>query len=72
MKHDTTSETSFVDEFTETAGVATTMLYSSPNVEVSHSLVRLNRVTPCPMRAPGEAPGTYALEVGMDELAHTS
>jgi xanthine dehydrogenase YagR molybdenum-binding subunit len=70
VKHDTTSETSFVDEFTETAGVATTMLYSSPNLQVNHNLVRLNRVTPCPMRAPGEAPGTYAIEVGMDELAH--
>lgn len=70
IKHDTTSETSFVDEFTETAGVATGMLYNSPNVEVGHNLVRLNKVTPCPMRAPGEAPGTYALEVAMDELAY--
>jgi xanthine dehydrogenase YagR molybdenum-binding subunit len=69
IKHDTTSESSFVDEFVETAGVATTMLYSSPNLEVSHSLVRLNKGTPCPMRAPGEAPGTYAIEVAMDELA---
>jgi xanthine dehydrogenase YagR molybdenum-binding subunit len=70
IKHATTSETSFVDEFTETAGVATAMLYSTPNLDVSHELVRLNRSTPCPMRAPGEAPGTYALEVAMDELAH--
>ena len=70
IKHATTSETSFVDEFTETAGVATTMLYSSPNVDVSHELVRLNRGTPCPMRAPGESVGTYALEVAMDELAY--
>jgi len=72
VKHDTTVESSFVDEFVETAGVATTMLYSSPNVDVSHSLVRLNKVTPCPMRAPGKAPGTYALEVAMDELAYQS
>ena len=69
IKHATTSECSFVDEFVETAGVATSMIYSSPNVDVSHSLVKLNRGTPCPMRAPGEAPGTYALEVAMDELA---
>jgi xanthine dehydrogenase YagR molybdenum-binding subunit len=70
IKHATTSETSFVDEFTETAGVATPMLYSSPNVDVSHALVRLNRGTPCPMRAPGESVGTYALGVAMDELAY--
>ncbi|MDB5003635.1 MAG: hypothetical protein JWQ34_1860 [Mucilaginibacter sp.] len=70
IKHATTSETSFVDEFVETAGVATSMIYSSPNVDVSHELVRLNRGTPCPTRAPGEAPGTYALEAAMDELAN--
>ncbi len=46
------------------------MLYSCPNVEVSHRLVRLNLTTPCPMRAPGETPGVYALECAMDELAH--
>ncbi len=69
VKHATISETSFVDEFVETAGVATQMLYSSPNVDVSHELVRLNRGTPCPMRAPGESVGTYSLEVAMDELA---
>jgi xanthine dehydrogenase YagR molybdenum-binding subunit len=70
IKHATISETSFVDEFVETAGVATTMLYSSPNLDVSHELVRLNRGTPCPMRAPGESVGTYSLEVAMDELAY--
>src|ERR1700761_2371129 len=70
IKHATISETSFVDEFVETAGVATSMIYSSPNVDVSHEVVRLNRGTPCPMRAPGESVGTYALEVAMDELAY--
>jgi xanthine dehydrogenase YagR molybdenum-binding subunit len=69
LKHDTTSDTSFVDEYVETAGVASSILYSTPNAEISHSLVRLNRGTPCPMRAPGEAPGTFAIEVAMDELA---
>jgi len=70
IKHATISETSFVDEFVETAGVATTMLYSSENANISHEVVRINRGTPCPMRAPGEAPGTYALEAAMDELAY--
>jgi xanthine dehydrogenase YagR molybdenum-binding subunit len=70
IKHASTVETSFVDEFVEPAGVATAMLYASPNLEVSHSLVRLNKGTPCPARAPGEAPGTFALEVAMDELAY--
>lgn len=69
IRHATTSETSFVDEFVETAGVATSMLYSVSNLDVSHEVVRLNRGTPCPMRAPGESVGTYALEVAMDEMA---
>ena len=40
------------------------------NVEASHQLVRLNLTTPCPMRATGEAPGVFALECALDELAH--
>jgi xanthine dehydrogenase YagR molybdenum-binding subunit len=68
-KHETTSETSFVDEFVEQAGVATKILYDIPNLDVVQNLVRLNRGTPCPTRAPGEAPGTFAFEVAMDELA---
>ncbi|MBE7169124.1 MAG: xanthine dehydrogenase family protein molybdopterin-binding subunit [Williamsia sp.] len=67
--HASQVETSFVDEFIEPAGTATKLLYESPNVDVSHSIVRLNKGTPCPTRAPGEAPGTYAFEVALDELA---
>ncbi|HWD87402.1 MAG TPA: xanthine dehydrogenase family protein molybdopterin-binding subunit [Mucilaginibacter sp.] len=70
IKHASTIETSFVDEFVEPVGVATSMIYSCPNVDVSHEIVRLNRGTPCPTRAPGEAPGTYGLEAAMDELAY--
>ena len=69
VKHDTTSETSFVDEFVEPAGVATKMLYETPNLDITQNLVRLNKGTPCPTRAPGEAVGTFAFEVAMDELA---
>jgi xanthine dehydrogenase YagR molybdenum-binding subunit len=68
-KHETTSETSFVDEFVEQAGIATRILYDFANLDIIQNLVRLNRGTPCPTRAPGEAPGTYAIEVAMDEMA---
>lgn len=70
VSHETTSETSFVDQFVENAGVATKMLYATPNLNLTQNLVRLNRGTPCPTRAPGEAPGTFAFEVAMDELAY--
>ena len=69
LKHDTISESSFVDEFTEPCGVASIMIYETPNASISHNIVRLNRGTPCPMRAPGEAPGSFAIEVAMDEMA---
>ena len=46
------------------------MLYSCPNIAVSHRLLHLNYTTPCPMRAPGDAPGVFALECAVDELAH--
>ena len=69
VKHDTTSETSFVDEFVEPAGVATKMLYDAPNFDITQNLVRINKGTPCPTRAPGEAVGMFAYEVAIDELA---
>src|SRR5436853_6505914 len=46
------------------------MLYDTHNLEITQNIVRLNRGTPCPTRAPGEAPGTFAFEVAMDELAY--
>ena len=70
IRHANTVETSFVDEFIEPAGTATKLLYDSPNLDISHSVVRLNKATPCPTRAPGEAPGTFAFEVALDELAY--
>lgn len=70
LRHATTTETSFVDEFVETSGLATRLLYACPNAEITHRLVRLNKGTPTPTRAPGEATGTFAIESAMDELAY--
>src|SRR5204862_3460503 len=70
LRHATTTHCSPVSEYTEPCGNMSRMLYSCPNVAVSHRLVRLNLTTPCPMRAPGEAPGVFALECAMDELAY--
>ena len=46
------------------------MLYACPNIGTTHRAVRLNIGTPSFTRAPGEAPGVYALESAMDELAY--
>ncbi|MEY2492496.1 MAG: xanthine dehydrogenase YagR molybdenum-binding subunit [Verrucomicrobiota bacterium] len=69
LRHATITHCSPVSEYAESCGLTSRMLYSCPNVQVSHRLVRLNLTTPCPMRAPGEAPGVFALECAMDELA---
>ncbi len=68
--HDGISHTSMYDEFAEPFTIATHMLYACDNLQASQRLIRLNRVTPTFMRAPGEAPGVYALESAMDELAY--
>jgi xanthine dehydrogenase YagR molybdenum-binding subunit len=69
IKHDVISPTSTFEDWTESSAVVTRMLYACPNVRTSHKLVKLNLGTPTFQRAPGEATGTYALEVAMDELA---
>ena len=69
IKHDVVSPTSTFEDWTESSAVVTRMLYACPNVSTTHKLVKLNIGTPTFQRAPGEATGTYAFEVAMDELA---
>jgi xanthine dehydrogenase YagR molybdenum-binding subunit len=69
LRNETVSQTSSFDDFTEPATLATRMLYRVPNNATVQRLVRCDIGTPSYMRAPGEAPGTYALEAAMDELA---
>jgi xanthine dehydrogenase YagR molybdenum-binding subunit len=45
------------------------LLYKSAHAKYTHRLARLDLATPCDMRAPSAAPGVYALECAMDELA---
>lgn len=57
-------------EYFEPGGIQTKVLYGAPNREIKHTVVRLNIGSPNPMRAPGEAAGSFALESAMDEMAH--
>ncbi|OUL18286.1 acylaldehyde oxidase [Nostoc sp. RF31YmG] len=45
-------------------------LYACPNVATTYRLAPSNLSGPYTMRAPGEAPGLFALESAMDELAY--
>jgi xanthine dehydrogenase YagR molybdenum-binding subunit len=69
IRHDCYSHTSVIEDFVEPSSAATRMLYASPVITTSQKLVPLNVGTPTFQRAPGEATGTFALEVAMDELA---
>ncbi|PXW17649.1 xanthine dehydrogenase family protein molybdopterin-binding subunit [Paraburkholderia caballeronis] len=67
--HDTTSNTSTFEDWTEMSALVTRMMYAVPNQSTRHRLVKLNVGTPTFMRAPGETTGSFALESAMDELA---
>ncbi|WP_106418690.1 xanthine dehydrogenase family protein molybdopterin-binding subunit [Salinicola tamaricis] len=67
--HDSTTETSLVDRYVDACGSATPSFYACDNLAVSQRILALNHGTPCPMRAPGEVSGIFALETAMDELA---
>lgn len=69
MRHDSISNTSMFEDWTETCCMVTRMLYAVPNQVTTHRLVQLNLGTPTFMRAPGETTGSFALESAMDELA---
>ncbi|ALL71337.1 Periplasmic aromatic aldehyde oxidoreductase, molybdenum binding subunit YagR (plasmid) [Paraburkholderia caribensis MBA4] len=69
LRHEAINTTSFTDDYTETCGVVSQSLYSCANVLVSHKMTKVNRGSPTSMRAPGAAPGLFALESAMDELA---
>ena len=59
-----------LSEYFEQSGVQTKALYAAPLREITYRVTKLNIGSPTFMRAPGETPGTFALESAMDELAH--
>ncbi|TPK71412.1 xanthine dehydrogenase family protein molybdopterin-binding subunit [Mesorhizobium sp. B2-4-15] len=69
LEHDAVATTSSFDDFLEPAANASLNLYASPTIVARHHGLRLDIGTPGPMRAPGEASGSAALESAMDEAA---
>ncbi|GAA2253250.1 xanthine dehydrogenase family protein molybdopterin-binding subunit [Streptomyces atrovirens] len=69
LEHRSLNQTSTVWEFVEpSAGVARS-LYDADAHRTENKVVRLDVPSPAWMRAPGEAPGSFALECALDELA---
>jgi xanthine dehydrogenase YagR molybdenum-binding subunit len=69
LAHHARVATSSFDDFFEPAAMVSHALYASPAIAISHEAVRLDCGTPMFMRAPGEAPGSIALESAIDEAA---
>jgi xanthine dehydrogenase YagR molybdenum-binding subunit len=69
IEHEVVAQTNALYEMTEPAAVATRTMYAAPNRRTTHRLARLDLPANSWMRAPGEAPGMFALESAMDELA---
>lgn len=63
------TQTSTVFEFVEAAGEVAKVMYAADALRMGHRVVALDVPTPSWMRAPGKAPGSFALESAMDELA---
>ncbi|MCA0939728.1 xanthine dehydrogenase family protein molybdopterin-binding subunit [Salipiger pacificus] len=72
LEHDTVTLTSSFDQFLESASNASHSLYAAPNLRTMHRGRRADVGTPGPMRAPGEAPGSAALEIAMDAAARSA
>lgn len=69
IRHESINTTSFIEQYVENCGGMTSSIYACPNVLVSHHTAEVHRGAPTSMRAPGAAPGLFALESAIDELA---
>ncbi|WP_308259315.1 xanthine dehydrogenase family protein molybdopterin-binding subunit [Pseudonocardia sp. H11422] len=69
LDHLACEQTSTVVEFAEQTAVFSRVMYATPNLRTRHRLVALDVPSPHWMRAPGEAPGSFAVESALDELA---
>jgi xanthine dehydrogenase YagR molybdenum-binding subunit len=67
--HDVIEQTAKIKEFAENAAVPTRTMYATRSRRTTHRLAALDVPPPSWMRAPGEAPGMFALESAMDEMA---
>jgi xanthine dehydrogenase YagR molybdenum-binding subunit len=69
VSHDVIEKSAKIKEFAEQTAYATRTMYATENRRTTHRLAALDVPVPSWMRAPGEAPGMYALEAAIDEMA---
>jgi xanthine dehydrogenase YagR molybdenum-binding subunit len=69
LEHHALNMTSTTRDFVEPTSTVSRVMYDAPAHHTANNVVRLDVPTPSFLRAPGEAPGSFALESAMDELA---
>jgi xanthine dehydrogenase YagR molybdenum-binding subunit len=69
LAHHSLSQTATGYEFVETSAGVARVMYDADAHHTANRVVRLDVPSPTFMRAPGEAPGSFALEAALDELA---
>ena len=70
IDHQVVAQTStYAPEMADPVALVSRWIYACPNVSTGHRLVRTNEPQPIPMRGPGEAPGSFALESALNEMA---
>lgn len=70
LSHEIVTHTSVDEEFVEQSGVISRMMYAVPNSLVTHRVFTAHIQVPRWTRAPGETPGSFALESAIDEMAY--
>ncbi|GHB81394.1 xanthine dehydrogenase family protein molybdopterin-binding subunit [Persicitalea jodogahamensis] len=70
LAHETTTHSAIDEEFVEPCGDCSKLMYDTPNSLISYRVVPMNVILPTYTRGPGKSTGSFALESGMDELAH--
>jgi xanthine dehydrogenase YagR molybdenum-binding subunit len=70
ITHESYSQTAVYEEFTENSVNVSRFLYDSPNANTRYKVIPLHVGVPAPMRGPGEATGSFALESALDELSY--
>jgi xanthine dehydrogenase YagR molybdenum-binding subunit len=70
VSHESVNENCTFFDFVESVSDGARFLYACPNAYTSEKVAALDIGQPTWMRAPGHAPGSFALESAMDELAY--
>ncbi len=70
LVHGSLNDTAMTAEYVEPCGVLSRHLYQIDHLRVTHQIVRKNIAPRAALPAAGLAPGLFALESALDELAH--